>query len=282
MIKVLKAGFYTTIQDLGRVGCQQYGVPLSGVMDKRAAILANTLVGNTANAAVLEITMSGPHLQFECNSAIAITGANMSPVLHHKRIGNNRYISVSKGDILSFGALQSGFRCYLAISGGFKTQKILGSKSMFKGITKSYSITKNTTLTISQNSKIQQEHFAGVKIDDSYVKAKTLEVFPGIEFDMLSKTQKQKLFSESFSISKDNNRMAYQLNETIENALEGIITSPVLPGTVQLTPSGKLIVLMRDCQTTGGYPRVMQLTENAISSLSQKFVGEKIVFKLKN
>jgi len=77
MVKVLHAGFYTSIQDTGRVGYQHYGVPVSGTMDARAALLANTLLGNTADAAVLEITMSGPKLQFEVNTAIAITGANI-------------------------------------------------------------------------------------------------------------------------------------------------------------------------------------------------------------
>ena len=74
--------------------------------------------------------------------------------------------------------------------------------------------------------------------------------------------------------------MAYQLEETLDNSLEPIITSLVLPGTVQLTPSGKLIVLMRDCQTTGGYPRVLQLKESSINILSQKFTNAKVRFKL--
>lgn len=74
--------------------------------------------------------------------------------------------------------------------------------------------------------------------------------------------------------------MAYQLEETIENDLEPIITSSVLPGTVQLTPSGKLIILMRDCQTTGGYPRILQLQENGINSLAQKIMGQSLYIKL--
>ena len=74
--------------------------------------------------------------------------------------------------------------------------------------------------------------------------------------------------------------MAYQLQESLENSLEPILTSGVLPGTVQLTPSGKLIILMRDCQTTGGYPRVLQLKESAINILAQKYTGQQIRFKL--
>ncbi len=74
--------------------------------------------------------------------------------------------------------------------------------------------------------------------------------------------------------------MAYQLEETLEHSLPSILTSPVLPGTVQLTPSGQLIILMRDCQTTGGYPRVLQLIEAAINLLSQKKFGDAFCFTL--
>ena len=110
--------------------------------------------------------------------------------------------------------------------------------------------------------------------------SKTLKVHKGPEFDRLSISEKENLFSQEFTISKENNRMAYQLSEAVQNNLTPIITSLVLPGTVQLTPSGKLIILMRDCQTTGGYPRVLQLNDKAINILSQKFTNDKIRFTL--
>ena len=87
---------------------------------------------------------------------------------------------------------------------------------------------------------------------------------------------------KSFSVSEDNNRVGYRLHEVLENELEPILTSAVLPGTVQLTPSGKLIILMRDCQVTGGYPRVLQLSDYAISRLSQKVAGDQVKFELMN
>ena len=98
---------------------------------------------------------------------------------------------------------------------------------------------------------------------------------------LINNEQIIKLFNQEFTVFKENNRMAYQFQELVTNNLKDIITSLVLPGTVQLTPFGKLIVLMRDCQTTGGYPRVLQLKESSINLLSQKKVGDKIKFKLK-
>ncbi|SEQ53539.1 biotin-dependent carboxylase uncharacterized domain-containing protein [Hyunsoonleella jejuensis] len=281
MVKVLSAGLYTTIQDNGRMGYQHYGVPVSGVMDSRAAAIANALVGNNQDAAVLEITMSGPKLVFEIDAAIAITGANMKASINKNRIENNRIISIKKGDVLRYGTLVSGFRTYLAVSGGFKTKEVLGSKSMYQGITEYRNLKKGDVLNINKSLTASQKHFAGLKIDDSYLTSSTLEVYQGLEFDRLSEIQKKQLFKTIFTVSKDNNRMAYQLKEPFENNLEPILTSSVLPGTVQLTPSGKLIVLMRDCQTTGGYPRVLQLSEMAINTLAQKFTGDKINFNLK-
>ena len=105
-------------------------------------------------------------------------------------------------------------------------------------------------------------------------------MFKGSEYDTLNEKQKTILLKTEYEVSKYNNRMAYQLLPQIKNSIKGIITAPVLPGTVQLTPAGHLIVLMRDCQTTGGYPRILQLSQDAINSLSQKRQGDNFTFSL--
>lgn len=279
MVEILKVGFYDSIQDLGRVGYQQYGVPYSGVMDYYAASLANSLLGNDVNDAVMEITMTGPKLKFHCNTTICISGANMSPRLNEFVIENNKVIQIRKDDVLSFGNSNSGFRSYLAVFGGFQTEKVFDSKSMYQGITKSIKIDKNDLLPISENALFSIKH-ASIKLNTSYINSKVINVFKGPEFDQLSEIHQKQLFSQQFTISKNNNRMAYQLEEVFSNDLEPIITSLVLPGAVQLTPSGKLIILMRDCQTTGGYPRVFQLEEKSLDIIAQKFSGQRIKFQL--
>ena len=108
MVKVLEIGFYSSIQDFGRFGYQQYGVPVSGVMDRKAAAFANSLLGNNEDEAVLELTMLGPTLQFNVNTCIALSGANMSAKLNNTEIYNNSLIAVNSGDVLSFGKLKSG------------------------------------------------------------------------------------------------------------------------------------------------------------------------------
>ncbi len=280
MVHVLKSGLFSTIQDLGRFGQRKFGVPVSGCMDKFSFELANQVLQNDPNDAMMEITMLGPKLLFEVNTQIVITGALLEPKLNEIPISNNKIYMVKTGDILSFGKLNSGFRAYLAVKGGFKTDSIFGSRSYFKPITKNAKIEKGNILPIKEftgDMKVSQQ-FSAVKPFDFL--NPILQVFKGPEFCMIPTSIEKQLLNNTFNISNLYNRMAYQLNPNLENDLPSILTSAVLPGSVQLTPSGKLIVLMRDCQTTGGYPRVLQLTEHAINSLSQKKENDKVSFQI--
>ncbi|WP_179019818.1 biotin-dependent carboxyltransferase family protein [Winogradskyella forsetii] len=281
MMKVLKAGFYSTIQDQGRLGHRSYGVPVSGVMDAYSSEFANKLLGNNKEAAVLEMTMTGPELQCLKPTTIAITGAHMNPKLNGKVIEMFRSILVKPDDILSFGKLSNGFRTYVAVKGGFLSETVLGSRSMAKGITEAVRIQREDVLEFNLTGLLNPKH-AKLKFNTSYLDDDVLAVTKGPEFDALTKAQQALLINQGFQVSKFNNRMAYQLLPLFNNNLKPILTAPVLPGTVQLTPSGQLIVLMRDCQTTGGYPRILQLTEQSINSLSQKTTGNHLKISLKD
>lgn len=279
MIKVIKSGFYTSIQDLGRHEFQGFGVPMSGSMDLYASTLANSILGNTNDASVLEVTMTGPTLQFLCHTSICISGADISPRINDLPVKLNQAISIKKDDILSFGKLLYGFRAYIAVKNGFLEDSVMQSKSMYRGITAHTTIVNNQELRIKSHTSKIKSH-TSIKINDRHFTTKILEVYKGPEFDQLSEKQQNDLLNMNFTVSKIHSRMAYQLTETLENTIKPIITSLVLPGTVQLTPSGKLIVLMRDCQTTGGYPRVLQLSDSAISIIAQKRTGNQIKFRL--
>ncbi|WP_298533724.1 biotin-dependent carboxyltransferase family protein [uncultured Algibacter sp.] len=280
MIKVLKPGLFSTIQDLGRFGYQEFGVPYSGVMDRQAATVANALLGNHKNDAVIEMTMMGVSLEFKCETLICISGADMCPKLNGIPISNNKVLQVKPKDVLAFGRLLRGFRAYIAVLGGFRTEISMNSRSFYKGVTLKNQLIKGDCLRVKTFEGISTNKNALLKVNLDYLTINEIEVYKGAEFDLLSMAQQKRLFNSNFSISNINNRMAYQLNEAMENDLRAVITSPVLPGTVQLTPSGKLIVLMRDCQTTGGYPRILQLKESAINCLAQKYRGQTIAFKI--
>lgn len=280
MIEVIKPGLYSSIQDKGRFGFENYGVPISGSMDQFSAILSNKIISNNDNDAVMEITMIGPTLKFNTETTISITGADISPLLNGESINLFKPYIIKNGDILSFGKLKSGLRCYLSVLNGFKTKKIMNSRSMYTNITKEFRISKGDILNLE--SKINSNNTISLNDFDylNHFKGPYIEVYKGPEYEKLSIKQQTNLFNKKFTVSNKNNRMAYQMNETIENNLDSIITSLVMQGTVQLTPSGEIIVLMRDNQTCGGYPRILQLNESSINKLSQKHMNDKIIFKL--
>jgi len=278
MIKVLSSGFFNTIQDLGRFGYGELGVPVSGAMDMLSANLANNILKNDANDAVLEITLGKSKLLIDKQTIISITGADFSPEINGVSVPLNTALIIQKGDILTFHKARYGIRCYLAVKGGFQMDIVLGSRSFYKDITTQNNIKKNDELLIKLFSNNTKKKFSSVKINSAHFSSNSLEVYKGPEYDLLSDFQQDKFSNLRFTISKENSRMGYRLNEHIENDLGSLLTSCVLPGTVQLTPSGKIIILMRDCQVTGGYPRILQLAESAINKLAQKSTGDTFKF----
>lgn len=278
MLKVLKSGFYTTIQDGGRLGYLNKGVPVSGFMDSFSASKLNLLLDNDTSCAVMEITMTGPTLEFEEETYICLGGADISVTLNNSPVHNYKVYKIEKGDILSYGRLKVGFRNYLAIKHGFQTPEVLGSRSWFYPLTPKSHL-KDRALLDYQPCSSYAAKITEWQVD-SFLDETVLEVARGPEFEFLNDRQLESLFSKEFSIAKDYNRMAYQIEQTILGHEIAMLTSATLPGTVQLTPSGKLIILMKDGQTTGGYPRLLQLSDKAISILAQKKYGDFISFKL--
>ena len=281
MLKVLKPGFFNTIQDKGRFGFAKIGVPFSGVMDSYAADISNSVLNNSLEAAVIEITF-GCEFQFFCDTFICIAGADFSPQINQKAIGLNKKIRVSKNDILSFGKASYGLRCYFAVAGGVQSEVKLNSRSFYKGITEAFVLQKGMKIPILEILKSELGAYSSIKINKAHFNSKEIKCYKGPEFELLENQQQEELFLKLFSVSKDANRMGYRLNEILKNSLPSILTSAVLPGTVQLTPSGKFIILMKDCQVTGGYPRVLQLPEAAINCLAQKSTNSKFQFVLED
>ena len=277
MIEILDPGLLSTIQDSGRIGFRNLGVPISGFMDSEAARMANLIVGNPENSALIEITLHGPKLRFHGVTQMAITGANLSPEIDHSAIPMNQLITVNDNSVLSFGKPVDGVRSYLAIKGGILSDNVLNSQSQFRHITYKHKLERGDMIDIGVAST--SEIFK-MRLEYSYKKnSDVLEAYPGPEFESLDKNHINTLLASKFQIGL-NDRMGYQLESSLTNSVDPIISSAVLPGTVQLTPSGKLLVLMRDCQTTGGYPRVLQLSESAINNLSQKRQNESVRFRL--
>jgi len=278
-VKVVKEGLLSSIQDFGRFGFAGWGVPQSGVMDRYSAKMANLLVGNQEFEAVIEVSLLGPVLEFQEKTLVVIVGIEAQVKLNGQKIELLKPFLVQDGDQLHIQQITQGVRAYIGISGGFQTKEYLKSKSQFFPISTHSSLQKGEVLAFNPEQEKSIQKFAGIKYDVERYSSKVLEVYKGPEWDRLSTELQLQLQIEMLSISKNNSRMAYQLVEQFPNAIKGMLSQPVLPGTVQLTPDGNLIVLMRDAQTTGGYPRVLQLTEKSIQILSQKKQGDEVEFK---
>ena len=277
MIKVISKGLYTTIQDKGRFGYRNIGVPSSGYMDSESAEAANLIINNPKDNPLIEATLIGPTLEFKKSAVICITGGEFSPTLNDIKISSYSAIEVNKGDILKVNNSSIGSRCYISIQGTIISDTILGSKSFYHQITNSNIIEDGDIFLFKKNIRTLEQKYTHKKFELN----KTINVFRGPEFKCLSKESIKTLFNEEFSIGI-NNRMAYNLLEKIQDGVNSIISSGVIPGTVQLTPSGNIIILHRDSQTTGGYPRILQLNEKSLNDLAQLRTGDKIRFKLLN
>jgi biotin-dependent carboxylase-like uncharacterized protein len=281
-IQIIQAGFYTTVQDGGRKGYAHLGVPESGAMDQEAYLLANVLLNNDDGAAVLECTLQGPEILFEADTYFVITGGSTKATLDDVPVVHGVVAFAKAKQQLRIGSILNGCRCYVGISGGVLSWQVMGSRSMYVPFT-DLLLTKGTQLPIGTSNYGQQK---GARIRQSESK-KTLypesiteiTAYIGPEFSWLDSKQKQDIL-KSFTVSKFWNRMALQLEEQLPNTLKTMYTAPVLPGTVQWTPAGTFIVLLRDCQTTGGYPRVLQVSQDGLNRLSRLQKGDCITWKL--
>ena len=278
MIEILHPGIYVSIQDSGRKGMSSFGISRGGAMDFHSFSLANSIVGNNQNDACLEVTFGGGKFLFKNETHICLTGADFNPMINGDLVEMNNSIHIGEGDILSFGKRKNGVYTYIGIKGGIQSEKVLNSRSQFKHITSKFRLEKGDHIPFDcGNNDSVKTNFQPDKVD--VFDGNRIDCYPGPEFHLLNDDQKRQL-TQQFRLSKNCNRIGVVLEGEIPNDFPQQLSSGVIPGTVQLTPSGKLIVLMRDCQTTGGYPRILQLDDFSVNKLSQKFTDDYIRFSL--
>ena len=282
-LTIVKAGLMTSLQDMGRSGYAHLGVPTGGAMDRTAAKLANHLVGNPANTVVLEITASGPVIQLNTSCSVAIAGAEFVVTLDGQPVSTDNTIHVRAGQRLAFGALQAGFRAYLACAGGLDVPNILGSASMLSG-----GLVPDVAGRLLQAGDVLQLKKPGIVADRhkyAWQKQKPhnryfVHAMPGPEADYFSAHDLRDFFSHPWQISQDANRMGYRLlgNSIATTKTESMASIGLMPGSVQVTPSGQALLCLRDAQTTGGYPRVAVVHQTDLDVLAQARPGSEIWF----
>lgn len=292
-LKIIKAGVLDTVQDMGRYGYQHWGINPGGAMDSFAIQIANMLLSNDKNEAVIEMHFPAATFLFEQDAIIAIGGADFLPTINGETIPLHRPVVINKNSILQFKELKNGARSYLAVKDGLRIQPWLNSCSTnLKAVAGGF-LGRPLQQDDVLHFKTQNDHTALLHGGDMRVmhwKADTtwdiftgdsIYVLPGNELNWLKEESKKNFIADSFRITSLSDRMGYRLSGTglqVINKQE-LVSSAVSFGTVQLLPDGQLIVLMADHQTTGGYPRIAHVITAHYSKLAQMQPEEKINFK---
>lgn len=275
-IKVIRPGMLTTVQDLGRRGMRGTGLTEGGAMDKFALRLANMLVGNEPNVPALEITLTGPELEFSSDALIAVTGAEMQGVTpaHPVKVG--------AGERLKLSTTTRGCRAYLAVAGGLEIQPLLNGTGTdlraglggFKGraLQAGDILTSNVVVRRSD----QTIWHLSPQLLPEYSSAPTVRAIPGAEMDEFEDS----FWGREFEIGRNSDRMGYRLQGHLlkRKTNRELISSGVIPGTVQVPPEGGPIVLMADAQTIGGYPRIAHVAQVDLQLLAQLRPGDHVTF----
>lgn len=280
VLKVLKNGVYCALQDNGRFGFRHLGIPYSGALDRHSYLYANQLLGNNTDAAELEIFGQGCVFMILADCVIFITGAQHEITIDGLRCTTADPISVYEGQILKIEKIYAGARIYISIKGGFYSTPVMNSISTLNG-THLVPLKKNDIVFKISGQPKDKNNLAGIRNIDINKNCK-IPVLRGPEYFWLSRASMDVLESQYFSISPTSNRMGYRLfgAPLLKINQQEMLTSAVMPGTVQLTSDGQLIILMRDCQTTGGYPRILQVEEWGINQLAQRLHGDDVVFQI--
>ncbi|MGH8172958.1 MAG: biotin-dependent carboxyltransferase family protein, partial [Rhodanobacteraceae bacterium] len=224
-MRILKPGLLTTVQDRGRVGCAVLGVSRAGAMDSNALRLANALVGNSVDAAGLEITWMGPRVQFDEPTTIALTGAEFPVHIDGAEIGMWRSVRVAADAVLEFGAVRHGARAYLAIAGGIDVERVLGSASIdvnaalgpFGGrALREGDVLRVATANSAGTQAAATEHATSWSLDprpwlDPDATWPIL-LIRGTHFDALDAASRDAMFTAEFRIAADSNRVGFRLD----------------------------------------------------------------------
>ena len=305
-LKIVRSGFLTTVQDLGRVGFRQFGVSSSGALDLHAMRIANLLVGNEESAAGLEITQGNVRLRFDDERIISWCGGDYEFRIASYAIPAGHSARISAGDELSICGPQRGCRAWIAISAGIGVPSVLGSRSTdlrgnFGGL-HGRAVRDGDSLPLGKNSKrtkiwmedLRAERIARWSAPEPWSQTATaapmLRVIRGADWNRFNPPSPgygvagdvsiQRFTSEAFTVSPDSDRMGVrlagpELHRTNDTEL---ISEAVAPGTIQVPPNGKPILLLGDCQTIGGYPKIAHVITVDLSIAAQLRAGDQVRF----
>lgn len=279
-IEVKKPGLQTTIQGRPRTGIRHLGVPASGPADPLSMALANRLVGNSPFVAALETTLTGVTLIFDCNTAVAIAGANARCTLNGMAVQQHKTISIRAGDALEVGAAETGVRSYIAFAGGLDADEILGSTSTYMtagfGGHEGRALEAGDELQLSDRFAVAPPLQTPTEYRLPISNSVTLRA--GRSSETSSLHAPEKLFDQKFIVASRSDRMGIKLDGVaFATDSDGRMASaPLFPGHIQCPQDGGLFIMSIDAGTTGGYPRVAKITRTDMHLLGQLRPGSNL------
>jgi len=297
---VTRAGFLTSVQDVGRTGFRQFGVSTSGALDPFALRVANLLVGNDEGAAGLEITLGGLQLRFDDERIVAWCGGEFDVQIGSRVLPAGHVAHLQRGDELKFGRAEIGCRCWLAISGGIDVPVALGSRSTdlranfggFEG--RALRDGDVVPLGAPRESSASTEATADKSPEPAGISSRTaphdwaspasrhpsLRFIRGVDWSRFDGVTIQRFTNHEFSVSPDSDRMGVRLDgpELKRDDETDLISEAVAPGTIQVPLSGKPILLLGDCQTIGGYPKIAHVITLDLGVAAQLRAGDRVRF----
>lgn len=285
-ITVLNPGLLTTVQDQGRVGYQQFGVPVSGAMDPRSASLANILVGNPQDEAVLECTMLGPQLRFDRDNCFAVCGGDLGAALDGQAIERYRAVSAKAGQVLRFTVPKAGCRAFIAFAGGLDIPLVMGSRSTYMkakiGGYQGRKLEKDDVIAF-RAPRASLPRMEDRRLTPEFVPQKvyTLRVILGPQDDCFTQTGVDTFLSKEYSVTQEFDRMGCRLEGDVIQHKDGgdIISDGISFGAIQVPPAGKPIIMLADRQTTGGYTKIANVITADFRIMAQLKAGDRVRFR---
>jgi len=280
MIEILRAGPLTTVQDLGRPGWRDRGLSLCGALDEFALQAGNLLVGNPPGAAGLEFTLGPATLRFHADACIAVTGTDADASLDGRPLRPWWRQRVGAGQTLKLAAPRERMRSYVAIAGGLDLPPALGSlstdlKGGFGGLD-GRALRDGDRLPLKPSPALPART-VGMRPPEW---TPVVRALPGPEHEDFTTAAREAFWATDWAVTPQSNRMGYRLAGTVLERERGeeLASHGVLPGVVQVPPSGQPIALLADAQTTGGYPKIAVVIRADLWKLGQLRLGARLRF----
>ncbi len=280
-LEIVQCGPGVSVQDAGRYGFRRFGVSTAGAMDRRALALANTLAGNPPDTAAVELPLAGAEFRVVGGPVVvAAHGPGATLAVSGRRVSERSSVQLFGGDTVLIGPPREGVYSYVAVAGGILTRSVLGSRSCHRrsGIGGDV-LSPGDRLDCAGGSGSTPLSFReGIKHDSG----DAIRIVPGPQAGSFEEATWSRLLSSSYRISPRSDRMGMRLEGPALQSSKGhdIVSEGVVPGSVQVPGDGNPIVLGRDCQTTGGYPKIATVISADLDRLAQVAIGRDVRFRM--